>query len=79
MKRVFAISAPVLGALVADLIAAHLVEGSAQVLDEVELFEHQHRLAGASLDGVDVGLPHVTADALQLRRALGTEEVKERS
>jgi hypothetical protein len=48
---------------------AHLVHGPAQVLDDVELVEHQQSLRCMSLDDVDLGLPHVAADAFRLPRA----------
>jgi hypothetical protein len=65
------------GTLVSDLIATDLVHGPAQVLGDVELVEHQHRLRCPRLDNVGVALPQVTAHALEPRAALLAEEDEE--
>jgi hypothetical protein len=35
------------------------------MVHDVELVEHQDRLGRLRLDGVDIGLPHITANALE--------------
>ena len=67
------------GPLLADLVAADLVDRLHEMAHDVELVEHQHRLGGADPDDIDVGLPHIAADAFERRGALGVEEIEERS
>ena len=65
-------------AFLADLVAAHLVDRRHEMTHDVELVEHQHRLAGTDMDDIDIRLPHVAADAFQGRGALRAEEIEER-
>ena len=64
--------------LLADLVAADLVDRLHEMTHDVELVEHQHRLACSVLDDVDVRLPHIAADACEGRCFLRAEEVEER-
>ncbi len=66
------------GALLTDLVAAHLVDGLHQVTDDVKLVEHQHRLGRPVLDDVDIGLPHIAANAFEDSGFPRPEEVEER-
>ena len=78
MKRVLVHQRLVLGSLLADLIAAHLVDGLHQVTHDVELVEDQHGLGRTVLDDVDVGLPHVAANAFERSGFLRPQIVEER-
>ena len=64
--------------LLADLVAADLVDRLHEMTHDVELVEHQHRLACSVRNDVDVRLPHIAADACEGRCFLRAEEVEER-
>lgn len=57
-------------ALLPDLVPVDLVNGLAEMLNDVEFIEYQHRRGESCLDDIDVRLPHITADAFQLLGAL---------
>ena len=66
------------GALLADLVAAHLIDGIHEMTNDMELIEYQHGLRSALLDGVDVRLPHVTANTFEFGNSFRTKEIEER-
>ena len=68
----------VLRPLLANLVASDLVERLHQVTHDVELVEHQYRLGRAVFDDLDVGLPHVAANAFNGSRFLRPQELEER-
>ena len=64
--------------LLADLVAADLVDGLHEMAHDVELVEHEHRLGRAGLDDVDVRLPPIAANAFERGCFLRSEDVEER-
>ena len=63
--------------LLANLITTDLIHGVHEMADDVKLVEHQHRLRSPVFYYVDIRLPHVTANALEVRNSFWSKEIEE--
>ena len=64
--------------LLGDFLSPYFVHGIGELPNNVKLVEHQSRLRNLGLDRLDVGGPHVAADAVELGGPLWPEESKKR-
>lgn len=64
--------------LFAHLITSGLVDGIHEAANNMELIEHQRNSGYFLLDGIDVRLPHVATNPVELGHSSSRQEIEER-